>query len=170
MSQGAGACGILAATCRGTLSTGPSMPRSASSWTSRACNASLSSRRQRLLRSHRCRSASGSHNDFWGVSDEPLVCRCSLFQQNRFVGTIPDSISVLPAVTKIDLENNTLTGAVPAAFWTNPSLTSLCAKSPAALAATQERNHTPLHIFPRASTDTRGYARRTHAHNYLSLL
>jgi hypothetical protein len=104
------------------------------------------------------------------LSDEPLLFRCSLFQQNHFVGTIPDSISLLPAVTKIDLENNTLTGAVPAAFWTNPSLTSLCAKSPAALAATQERNHTPLHIFPRASTDTRGYARRTHAHNYLSLL
>lgn len=54
--------------------------------------------------------------------------RCSLFQQNRFVGTIPDSIALLPAATKIDLENNTLTGAVPAALWANPSLTSLYAE------------------------------------------
>jgi hypothetical protein len=56
------------------------------------------------------------------------VCRCSLFQQNRFVGTIPNSIALLPAVTKIDFENNTLTGAVPAAFWANPSLTALYAE------------------------------------------
>jgi hypothetical protein len=56
------------------------------------------------------------------------VCRCSLFQQNRFVGTIPDSIALLPAVTKIDFENNTLTGAVPAAFWANPRLRSLYAE------------------------------------------
>ena len=54
--------------------------------------------------------------------------RCSLFQRNRFVGTIPDSIALLPAVTKIDFENNSLTGAVPAAFWANPSLTSLYAE------------------------------------------
>ena len=54
--------------------------------------------------------------------------RCSLFQHNRFVGTIPDSIALLPAVTQIDLENNTLTGAVPAAFWANPSLTLLYAE------------------------------------------
>ncbi len=54
--------------------------------------------------------------------------RCSLFQQNRFNGTIPDSIALLPAVTKINLENNTLTGAVPAAFWANPSLRSLYAE------------------------------------------
>ncbi len=51
--------------------------------------------------------------------------RCSLFQQNRFNGTMPDSIALLPAAAKIDLENNTLTGAVPAAFWANPSLRSL---------------------------------------------
>jgi hypothetical protein len=57
------------------------------------------------------------------------VCRCSLFQQNRFNGTIPDSIALLPAVFQIDLENNTLTGAVPAAFWANPSLTSLYANT-----------------------------------------
>ncbi len=31
-------------------------------------------------------------------------------------------------MTKIDLENNTLTGAVPAAFWANPSLRSLYAE------------------------------------------
>ena len=49
-------------------------------------------------------------------------------QQNRFIGSIPDSIALLPAVTKIDLENNALTGAVPAAFWANPSLTSLYAE------------------------------------------
>jgi hypothetical protein len=54
--------------------------------------------------------------------------RCSLFQQNRFVGTIPDSIALLRAVTKIDLKNNALTGAVPAAFWANPSLASLYAE------------------------------------------
>ena len=54
--------------------------------------------------------------------------RCSLFQQNRFVGTIPDSIALLRAVTKIDLKNNALTGAVPAAFWANPSLTFLYAE------------------------------------------
>ena len=54
--------------------------------------------------------------------------RCSLFQQNRFVGSIPNSIALLRAVTKIDLENNTLTGAVPAAFWANPSLISLYAE------------------------------------------
>ena len=56
------------------------------------------------------------------------MCRCSLFQQNRFVGAIPDSIALLPAVTKIDFENNTLTGAVPAAVWANPSLRSLYAE------------------------------------------
>jgi hypothetical protein len=56
------------------------------------------------------------------------VFRCSLFQQNHFVGTIPDSIALLPAVTKIDLANNMLTGAVPAAFWANPSLASLYAE------------------------------------------
>ena len=54
--------------------------------------------------------------------------RCSLFQQNRFNGTIPDSIASLRVVTKIDFENNALTGAVPAAFWANPGLTSLCAE------------------------------------------
>ncbi len=64
----------------------------------------------------------------WGISDAPLVFRCSLFQHNRFNGTIPDSIALLPAVTEIDFENNTLTGAVPAAFWANPSLTSLYAE------------------------------------------
>ncbi len=63
-----------------------------------------------------------------GISDDPLVFRCSLFQQNRFNGTIPDSIALLPAVTMIDLENNTLTGVVPAAFWANPSLRSLYAE------------------------------------------
>ena len=54
------------------------------------------------------------------------------------MGTIPDSIALLPAVTKIDFENNTLTGAMPAAFWGIPSLRSLCAKphDPAALVAT----------------------------------
>jgi hypothetical protein len=56
------------------------------------------------------------------------MCRCSLFQQNRFNGTIPDSIALLPAAAKIDLENNTLTGAVPAAFWASLSLTSLYAE------------------------------------------
>ena len=54
--------------------------------------------------------------------------RCSLFQHNRLVGTIPDSIASLRAVTKIDFANNTLTGAVPAAFWANPSLASLYAE------------------------------------------
>ena len=54
--------------------------------------------------------------------------RCSLFQRNRFNGTIPDSIASLPAVTKIDFENNALAGAVPAAFWANPSLRSLYAE------------------------------------------
>jgi hypothetical protein len=56
------------------------------------------------------------------------VVRCSLFQQNRFVGTIPDSIASLPAAAEIDFANNNLTGAVPAAFWANPSLTSLYAE------------------------------------------
>ena len=56
------------------------------------------------------------------------MCRCSLFQQNRFVGTIPDSIALLPSVTKIDFENNLLTGAVPAAVWAIPSLRSLYAE------------------------------------------
>jgi hypothetical protein len=54
--------------------------------------------------------------------------RCSWCQRNRFNGSIPDSIALLPAVAKINLENNTLTGAVPAAFWANPSLTSLYAE------------------------------------------
>ena len=54
--------------------------------------------------------------------------RCSLFQHNRFVGTIPDSIASLPAVRRVDFENNTLKGAVPAAFWANPSLRSLYAE------------------------------------------
>ncbi len=59
---------------------------------------------------------------------DSLMFRCSLFQQNRFVGTIPDSIALLRAVTKIDLGNNMLTGAVPAAFWASPSLRSLYAE------------------------------------------
>ena len=75
--------------------------------------------------------------------------RCSLFQQNRFVGTIPDSIALLRAVTKIDLKNNALTGAVPAAFWANPSLASLYAEhlrchsgtSHGAIAHTRARAH-----------------------------
>ena len=44
------------------------------------------------------------------------------------VDIIPDSIAMLPAVTKINFENNTLKGAVPAAFWANPSLMSLYAE------------------------------------------
>ena len=58
----------------------------------------------------------------------PLMFRCSLFQRNRFNGTIPDSIALLPAAAKIDLANNMLTGAVPAALWANPSLRSLYAE------------------------------------------
>jgi hypothetical protein len=103
-----------------------------------------------------------------------LVCaRCSLFQRNRFFGTIPDSIALLPAATKIDFENNALTGAVPAAFWTNPSLRSLCAKPQnPALLATQERNHAPLHSRSPGGTDTdtQRHTRSAHARNDLSLL
>ncbi len=85
------------------------------------------------------------------------VVRCSLFQHNRFVGTIPDSIASLRAVTKIDFANNNLTGAVPAAFWANPSLTSLYAEflqrqsgtSHGAIAHTRARAHmhTCTHSF-----------------------
>ena len=67
--------------------------------------------------------------------------RCSLFQQNRFVGTIPDSIALLPAVTKIDLENNSLTGAVPAAVWAIPSLARLYAEHPAPPQWNSARSH-----------------------------
>jgi hypothetical protein len=80
------------------------------------------------LRSNRCRSASGSNNDGRETEVDSLVFRCSTCQRNRFNGTIPDSIALLPAVTEIDFANNTLTGAVPAAFWANPSLTSLYAE------------------------------------------
>ncbi len=74
--------------------------------------------------------------------------RCSLFQHNRFVGTIPDSIALLPAVRKIDLENNTLTGAVPAAFWANPSLTSLYAEHWRRPSGTTHSNMGQLHSHP----------------------
>ena len=76
--------------------------------------------------------------------------RCSLFQQNRFVGTIPDSIAFLPAVSEIDLENNTLAGAVPAAFWANPSLTSLYAEH--RCRSTTHYNMAQLHPHPRVHT------------------
>jgi hypothetical protein len=85
---------------------------------------------------------------------DPLMFRCSLFQENRFVGTIPNSIAFLPAVTKIDFENNTLTGAVPAAFWANPSLTSLYAEH---LRAAQRS------LTWRTGTHTRAC---THAHTH----
>jgi hypothetical protein len=50
-------------------------------------------------------------------------------QRNRFVGTVPAAIALLPAVASIDLADNALTGELPAAFWTNPlSLTALCAR------------------------------------------
>ncbi len=67
--------------------------------------------------------------------------RCSLFQQNRFVGTIPDSIALLRAVTEIDFENNTLTGAVPAAVWAIPSLARLYAEHPAPPQRNSARSH-----------------------------
>ncbi len=86
-------------------------------------------------------------------NDPSCFVRCSLFQHNRFVGTIPDSIALLRAVTKIDFENNNLTGAVPAAFWANPSLTLLYAEhlqrqsgtSHGAIAHTRTR--APMHAF-----------------------
>ena len=53
----------------------------------------------------------------------------SALQQNRFVGTVPAAIASLPAVSDINLADNTLTGELPAAFWTNPlKLTALCAR------------------------------------------
>jgi hypothetical protein len=53
----------------------------------------------------------------------------SALQQNRFVGTVPAAIALLPAVSDINLADNTLTGELPAAFWTNPlKLTALCAR------------------------------------------
>jgi hypothetical protein len=57
-------------------------------------------------------------------------------------------------VTKIDFENNALTGAVPAAFWANPSLTSLYAE--------QWRHQSgTTHDHTRTGTHTRA---RAHMH------
>jgi hypothetical protein len=81
--------------------------------------------------------------------------QCSLFQQNRFVGTIPDSIALLPALTNIDFENNTLTGAVPAAFWENPSLTSLYAEHWQRKSGTTHAHTAHVHTPARVQTETR---------------
>jgi hypothetical protein len=64
--------------------------------------------------------------------------------RNRFVGTVPATIALLPAVASINLADNALTGDLPATFWTNPlRLTALCAgrRSSPQSTRTQARTH-----------------------------